>query len=87
MTYIHIPIASDIENIVNQVDQLLQSFESFTHNASGFQKLEDVKEDKAGVTKFFDTLGHLFTNGTIGHFEDEVCFCRKSDAFRCERDF
>ncbi|KAH7715854.1 hypothetical protein AAVH_16768 [Aphelenchoides avenae] len=64
---------SDIDDVISHVDQFLQSVVSFTYNLSRFQGLEDVKEDKVGVTEFFDMLGDLFTNGTIGHFEEEVC--------------
>lgn len=72
-TAVHPYFASDIDDVISHVDQFLQSVVSFTYNLSRFQGLEDVKEDKVGVTEFFDMLGDLFTNGTIGHFEEEVC--------------
>ncbi|KAH7715834.1 hypothetical protein AAVH_16747, partial [Aphelenchoides avenae] len=59
-----------IDAVIDQVDQFLRSFR-FGTNTSGVQSLEYVKEDKTGVTGFFDMLGDLFTNGAIGRFEDK----------------
>lgn len=38
-----------------------------------FAFLEKVERDTMNVTDLFEMLGDLFTNGTLGHFEEEVC--------------
>lgn len=38
-----------------------------------FAFLEKVEKDEMKVTDLFGMLGDLFANGTLGHFEEEVC--------------
>ncbi|KAH7680141.1 hypothetical protein AAVH_41488, partial [Aphelenchoides avenae] len=70
------PPDPDVDEIVKQVDQFLQSYHSFRRipfelSGFGFEKLENAKADNFNVTEFSEMLGDLFTNGTIGHLEEK----------------
>lgn len=44
-----------------------------------FAFMEKVEQDTMNATDFFDMLGALFTNDTLGHFEEEVCLASDTD--------
>lgn len=67
---------SDIDFVIRRVDQAWDYFKQpggiNDVGQSDFAFLEQVEEDGMNATDLFDMLGDLFTNGTLGHFEDEV---------------
>lgn len=68
---------SDIDFVIRRVDQAWDYFKPYGGiydvGRNDFDFMQQVEKDEMNVTDLFEMLGDLFTNGTLGHFEEEVC--------------